>query len=586
MSNFSELGLPQPIIDAITTMGFETPTPIQEKAIPQLLDQAEDLVGLAQTGTGKTAAFGLPLLSLIDDSSKSTQALVLAPTRELCVQISKQLEQFAANMRKVNIVSVYGGADIVRQIKQIKKGAQIICATPGRLKDLIKRKSVDITGIDYVVLDEADEMLNMGFKEELDDILQNTPDDKKTWLFSATMPREVRRIAAEYMTDPIEITVGAANTGNTNISHQFVKVRPSHRVEALKRFLDMNPDVFGLVFTRTRMDAKDVAEELMHHGYNADALHGDLNQSQRDRVMARFRSRHLKILVATDVAARGIDVQEITHVFHFNIPDDKSFYTHRAGRTGRAGNQGISMVLAHPKDMHLIGVLERKLDTRFEEKRIPTGKDVTKSLLLNFIQNLKNQKPGAELEEYLPSINQEFEEMSKEDIIAAISNITFSRFLKMYSNAQDINVGGRKERKDDSGMKRLVINMGGMEFESKGDFLGFICQNADISGSSVGRISLEHKKTVFDIDGALAAKIVETFDGASYDGRVVRVEEIPRSDRGGGDRRRGGGGDRRRGGGGGGYRGGNRRREGGRGGRDRDRGGRDRGGRSSRDRRR
>ena len=348
MNEFSILGLSKPLIDAIEELGFIQPTPIQSKAIPELLQNDTDLVGLAQTGTGKTAAFGLPLVELVETSERHTQALILAPTRELCLQIANELKQFGKHFPLLKIVEVYGGADIGRQIREVKKGAQIIVATPGRLRDMINRRAVNLNQVEYVVLDEADEMLNMGFKQEIDDILDNTPEDKLTWLFSATMPEDVRRISLNYMSNPLELNVGSKNTANDDIDHQYVVTRPSERYEVLRRYLDFDSEIFALVFCRTRGDSKELADQLARDGYNADALHGDLNQAQRDRVMDGFRTGRLRVLIATDVAARGIDVNDITHVFHFNIPEDRAFYTHRSCRTGRAGKKGISLVLCHP----------------------------------------------------------------------------------------------------------------------------------------------------------------------------------------------------------------------------------------------
>ncbi|MEL6850670.1 MAG: DEAD/DEAH box helicase, partial [Bacteroidota bacterium] len=341
MESFLSLGLSQPLVDSIGTLGFKTPTLIQQKAIPSMLTEDRDLVGLAQTGTGKTAAFGLPLVELVNDSEKRIQALVLAPTRELCLQIQKELSLFGQHRKNLKIKAVYGGTDIGVQIRDLRRGAHIIAATPGRLRDLIRREVVDLEQLDFLVLDEADEMLNMGFKEELDDILQYTPEEKRTWLFSATMPAEVRRISRDYMVDPIEVEAGKQNEAHADIEHQFVITRASERLPVLKRFLDVEPNAYALVFCRTRRDTKELADQLMEAGYHADALHGDLNQIQRDRVMARFRQKQIQILVATDVAARGIDVQDLTHVFHFNLSEDLSFYKHRAGRTGRAGSKGV-----------------------------------------------------------------------------------------------------------------------------------------------------------------------------------------------------------------------------------------------------
>ncbi|NBP67584.1 MAG: DEAD/DEAH box helicase [Cytophagia bacterium] len=374
MSTFQALGLSQALVETITKMGFESPTPIQEKAIPVLLEgDGRDMVALAQTGTGKTAAFGLPLIELLDEEVRTTQALVLAPTRELCLQITNDLENFSKNVKPLNIVAIYGGASIMEQIKKVKRGAHIVVATPGRLMDMMERKAVNISSIRFVVLDEADEMLNMGFKEDIDTILADTPETKNVWLFSATMPREVRAIASHYMTDPAEVTMGTKNQGNVNIEHQYVLVDERDRYPALKRIVDYNLDIFAVIFCRTKIDTQKVAESLIKDGYNADALHGDLTQQQRDKVMRNFKEKTLQFLVATDVAARGIDVSNITHVIHMNLPDEIEFYTHRSGRTARAGKKGISIAIITKREVGKIRQIEKVVNTKFERKQVPTG---------------------------------------------------------------------------------------------------------------------------------------------------------------------------------------------------------------------
>lgn len=541
MTSFSELGLSQPLVDTITEMGFENPTPIQTKAIPRLLEDESDMVGLAQTGTGKTAAFGLPLIDLVDTRSRQVQALVLAPTRELCLQITNEFHQFSKHKRDLKTVAVYGGADIVGQIKAIRKGVQIIVATPGRLRDMIRRKVVDLTEINYLVLDEADEMLNMGFKEEIDDILQNTPEEKLTWLFSATMPPELRRISMEYMTDPIEMSVRGKEIANSDIDHQFVLSYPRDRGEVLKRFLDVDPNLFGLVFCRTRNDCRDLAAHLTTSGYNADALHGDLNQAQRDRVMARFRTRQLQLLVATDVAARGIDVNDITHVFHFNIPDDLSFYTHRAGRTARAGKKGISMVFAHPREDRLLRQLERRLRIQFSETRIPTADDIIQKQLFHYFEEVKDVKPNEALEEYLPSILLELDELNKEQLIERVAALSFNHFFEKYQYAEDLNLNRKKKRDDrNSGKKhKLFINVGFMDVAGKGEFISLICNQAGIRGESIGRIELKRSFAYFDVDERVVEKVKKAFQDFFLEGRSIRVNDgQPHS--GGGKKKKGG----------------------------------------------
>ena len=527
MEAFKKLGLSPALLKGIEALGFVEPTPIQEKAIPHLLQNQTDMVGLAQTGTGKTAAFGLPLLDLIDPDQTHTQALILAPTRELCVQIGKELQLFAVELKKVRILSVYGGADIVRQIREVKKGVQIITATPGRLRDLIRRKAVDIHKINYVVLDEADEMLNMGFKEEIDDILSNTPEEKQTWLFSATMPNEVRRIASSYMNDPLEVKVNANQVGNQNIEHFYVLVRRPEKYDALKRFLDFDAHTFSLVFTRTRRDSKELADRLMQDGYNADALHGDLNQSQRDRVMKNFRQHRLQVLVATDVAARGIDVQEITHVFHYNIPDDMAFYTHRSGRTGRAGKKGISLVLARPGDKSHLRRMAKVLKLTFKAAHIPTGPEICEQRLLAYIRQLREVPVSEHIEAFLPAINEELEDMEKSDIVERLASLSFSRFLENYRHSPDLNTRSKDRHKDTrtERMKRLFINIGSMDVQDKSGFLALVCGASKISGSTIGKIDMRRKHTFFDIEESAATRVVEEFDDAQFHGRSIRVNE-------------------------------------------------------------
>ena len=373
---FSELGLKDAILSAITELGYEAPTPIQSQSIPYLLENDGDLIGLASTGTGKTAAFGLPLLNKIDVDSRSTQGLIICPTRELCIQITKDLEAYSKNLRGLNVVPVYGGTDIVKQIRQIERGAQIVVATPGRLIDLINRKKIKLGEVEAVILDEADEMLNMGFKEDIDAILEQTPDHKNVWLFSATMPKEVARIAQTYMVDPFEITVGGKNEGNKNIEHHYYVVKERDRFQALKSIIDFNPNIYGLIFCRTRRDTAAVADKLMAGGYNAEPIHGDLSQAQRDRVMEKFRNKTLQILVATDVAARGIDVNDITHVIHYQLPEDVENYTHRSGRTARAGKKGTSIALINTKEGRKISSIEKIIKSKIELRQVPSTNDI------------------------------------------------------------------------------------------------------------------------------------------------------------------------------------------------------------------
>ena len=573
MNPFSTLGIRHDIVNAITELGFENPTPIQEQAIPVLLSGSNDFVGLAQTGTGKTAAFGLPLLELLDFSQNYPQALILCPTRELCLQITNDLKNYAKNVPDVHVVAVYGGAAISDQLRQIKRGVQIVVATPGRMLDIINRKAVDFTKVKYVVLDEADEMLNMGFQEDIDQILFTTPEDKKTWLFSATMPGEVRRIAKKYMTDPFELTMGTKNTGNVNIEHEYYVVKARDKYAAFKRIVDFNPEIFGIVFCRTKIETQEIAEALMKDGYNADSLHGDLSQQQRDRVMKRYRDRSLQLLIATDVAARGIDVNDVTHVINYSLPDEIENYTHRSGRTARAGKTGISIAIINSKESGKIRQIERVIGKQFTKAEIPSGFDVCEKQLFGLVHKVHNVAVSEDqIEQYLPRIMEEFKDLDKEEIIKRFASLEFNRFLDYYKNAPDLNASaedsGRGERGDKFGrtgfksdFTRLFINLGSVDDFSRGDMLGFICNQAKISGKTIGKIDLKGVYTFFEVENEFADKVQQEFSkNIEFQGRPVRVELA--GDRGleggggGGNRPRGGGGyGGKRDGGGGGYRG-------------------------------
>ena len=573
MNPFSTLGIRHDIVNAITELGFENPTPIQEQAIPVLLSGSNDFVGLAQTGTGKTAAFGLPLLELLDFSQNYPQALILCPTRELCLQITNDLKNYAKNVPDVHVVAVYGGAAISDQLRQIKRGVQIVVATPGRMLDIINRKAVDFTKVKYVVLDEADEMLNMGFQEDIDQILFTTPEDKKTWLFSATMPGEVRRIAKKYMNDPFELTMGTKNTGNVNIEHEYYVVKARDKYAAFKRIVDFNPEIFGIVFCRTKIETQEIAEALMKDGYNADSLHGDLSQQQRDRVMKRYRDRSLQLLIATDVAARGIDVNDVTHVINYSLPDEIENYTHRSGRTARAGKSGISIAIINSKESGKIRQIERVIGKQFTKAEIPSGFDVCEKQLFGLVHKVHNVAVSEDqIEQYLPRIMEEFKDLDKAEIIKRFASLEFNRFLDYYKNAPDLNASaedsGRGERGDKFGrtgfksdFTRLFINLGSVDDFSRGDMLGFICNQAKISGKTIGKIDLKGVYTFFEVENEFADKVQQEFSkNIEFQGRPVRVELA--GDRGleggggGGNRPRGGGGyGGKRDGGGGGYRG-------------------------------
>jgi len=564
MNPFIELGIRHDIVNAISELGFETPTPIQEQSIPVLLTGSNDFVGLAQTGTGKTAAFGLPLLELLDFEENFPQALILCPTRELCLQITNDIKNYAKKMGNVHVVAVYGGANISDQLRQIKRGVQIVVATPGRMLDIINRKAIDFSKVKFVVLDEADEMLNMGFQEDIDSILSTTPEEKKTWLFSATMPTEVRRIAKKYMTDPFELTMGEKNTGNVNIEHEYYIVRARDKYAAFKRIVDFNPDIFGIVFCRTKIETQDIAEALIKDGYNADSLHGDLSQQQRDKVMKRYRDRNLQLLIATDVAARGIDVSDITHVINYSLPDEVENYTHRSGRTARAGKTGVSISIINAKELGKIRQIERGLGKKFVKAEIPTGFDVCEKQLFSIVHKVHSvQVNEQQIEQYIPRIMEEFKEMSKEEFIKRFASIEFNRFLDYYKNAPDLNApleeGRRFERNDDrssdrgnglsgggkSEYTRLFINLGSVDEFNRGDLLGYICNQSKISGRTVGKIDVKGVYSFFEVPHADVEKVTAGFKDADFKGRPVRIEI---SGEGSSESRSGGGYPRREGG--------------------------------------
>ncbi|WP_207924574.1 DEAD/DEAH box helicase [Pedobacter changchengzhani] len=578
---FSKLGISDDVVNAVKELGFENPTPIQEQSIPVLLEGTNDFVGLAQTGTGKTAAFGLPLLELIDFKSNKPQALILCPTRELCLQITNDIKNFSKNTQNAHVVAVYGGASIMPQLREIRNGVQIVVATPGRMLDIIGRKAIDFSSVKFVVLDEADEMLNMGFQEDINEILSTTPDDKKTWLFSATMPSEVRRIAKKYMTDPVELTMGTKNAGSVNVEHEYYIVKARDKYAALKRIVDFNPEIFAVVFCKTKLDTQDVAEHLIKDGYNADSLHGDLSQQQRDKVMQRFRERNMQLLIATDVAARGIDVKDVTHVINYALPDEIESYTHRSGRTGRAGKNGISICIINSKEVGKIRQLERIIGKQFTKAELPTGFDVCEKQLFSLVHKVNNVEVNDEqIDQYIPRIMDEFAALSKEDIIKRFASLEFNRFLEYYSKAPDLNAavgddrGERSERGERSGRgrgsegyTRLFINLGSVDDFTRGDMLSFICNNGKIGGKSVGKIDLKGVFSFFEVEDDVADKVFEGFKSVEFNGRSVRIEKSGDGGREGGDGERrgggerrsggfGGGGERRSSGGGGGYRGG------------------------------
>jgi len=526
MNLFEQLGLDEPILRAITDMGFETPSEIQQKAIPTLLEDDTDMVALAQTGTGKTAAFGFPLLQLIDTDSKLTQGLILSPTRELCLQIASELKNYAKYLPKVNVVAVYGGASIEEQARSLKKGAQIIVATPGRMQDMIRRNFVDISHINYCVLDEADEMLNMGFYEDITAILSHTPKEKSTWLFSATMPNEVARIARQFMRKPIEITVGTRNQASSTVQHEYYVVNGRHRYQALKRLADANPDIFSVVFCRTKKDTQAVAEKLIEDGYNAAALHGDLSQNQRDLVMKSFRARQIQMLVATDVAARGIDVDDITHVIHYQLPDEIETYNHRSGRTGRAGKSGISMVLVPKSELRKIKEIEKIIKQPFEQKALPTGIEICEIQLYHLANSLKNVEVNPAIEDYLPAIYKELQHIDREELIKKIFAVEFTRFFNYYKNAEVLPEEDAKESRKggDSGEVRYFINIGerdGYDWKTLKDFLK---ATLNLGRDDVFKVDVKNSFSFFNTEADQVDLVMSTFADFKMDGRFINVE--------------------------------------------------------------
>jgi ATP-dependent RNA helicase DeaD len=560
---FKDLGLSNELLKAVTEMGFENPSEIQEKSIPTLLDTEKDYIGLAQTGTGKTAAFGLPMIQQVDTEYKAIQALILCPTRELCIQIAKEMTQYAKYANGVNIVAVYGGASISDQIRAIKKGANIIVGTPGRTIDLIDRKALKFDSVSKVVLDEADEMLNMGFKEDINLILKSTPAFKRTWLFSATMPREVERIANTYMEDPFKITVGTKNSSAKNIDHKFCLVNGRDKYFALRRFIDHYPGLYGIVFCRTRRDTQEVAAKLMNDGYNADALHGDLSQGQRDTVMGKFRKKTIQLLVATDVAARGIDVDDISHIFHYDLPDEIESYTHRSGRTARAGKSGVSIALVAPSKSGKIKLVEKQIGKKLELVKAPSGQDICGMQLMKLIQNVKDVEIDEKgIAPFVAQIHESLSDYSKEELVERFVSVEFNRFLKSYQKAGDINVdpsrmrsgrdrdgSRRRESAGGTSANRVFINVGKMDgFENKGQLLGFICNQSGIDGSSVGKIDLFDSFAFMGVDEGIGERLINAMNGKNIEDRDIRVEfskEKPRGERGGGNRPRGKGGNDR-----------------------------------------
>ena len=536
------MGFSPNLMKGIEELGFKTPTPIQKEVIPIIFETKSDIVGLAQTGTGKTAAFGLPLIEQIDIQNNSVQVLVLAPTRELCIQISNDLQNFSKHIKGLQVVPIYGGASIELQIKALKKGAHIIAATPGRMLDLITRKRANISNIQTVVLDEADEMLNMGFRDELDSILEKTSNSKRTLLFSATMPKEVARIAKTYMSNPVEVTIGRQNAGADNIRHIYYQVHARDRYLTLKRIADINPNIYGVVFCRTRMETKEVADKLIKDGYSADALHGDLSQAQRDYVMKRFRDKTLQMLVATDVAARGIDVNDISHIINYNLPDDLDVYTHRSGRTGRAGKSGVSIAIVNYREKNRISHIEKIIQKKFEKLLVPSGAEICKKQLFKLIDRMeKVTVDEAQIAPFMETVNKKLEWLSKEQIIKHFVSLEFNRFLEYYKNAPDLNAkeenrsnsrnnsdgnrrGDKRKKGGDKNFTRFFINIGKKDGVIPKNIIGMINDNTRDRDINIGVIDLKDSFSFFEVEEKYASKILKSFGKTTFKGRTVRVD--------------------------------------------------------------
>ncbi|MCD6586265.1 MAG: DEAD/DEAH box helicase [Desulfobacteraceae bacterium] len=555
--SFDNLGLNDHILKAVEKMGFTEPTPIQKKVIPEIMNSNKDIVGLAQTGTGKTAAFGLPMIQLMDFYSPHTQGVIICPTRELCIQISGDFKEFTRYVKPAKIVSVYGGTSIENQIRQVKRGAHIIVATPGRLLDLIKRNVVKISEVSFVVLDEADEMLNMGFSEDLDAILSKTPKDKRTMLFSATMPRAVTKISSKYMNESIEITAGKKNSVAANIIHNNYVVLEKERYPALKRIIDYDPDIYGLIFCRTRNETRQVSEKLMKDGYNAEALHGELSQAQRDNVMGRFRNKSLQLLVATDVAARGLDVDDISHVINYNFPDEAETYTHRSGRTARAGKSGISIVLMNTRERWKMGAVEHKSDIKFTYAKVPSGYTICEKQLYAMVKKLVAVDVNhEEIGKFLDPVYETLADLSKEELIQRVISIEFNRFLDYYKGAKDINASSGASNKPGAGKKTGVkkfsrnkpgtykdkgprknygarkngdtrsffINVGQLDNIQKGAITRLLCDQTGINNAQIGKIEILREFSFFEIDTHVADTVLSSMKHAKLDGRDVMVQ--------------------------------------------------------------
>lgn len=550
MEKFRELGVSEEMLKGIADLGFETPSPVQEKAIPVILGEENDLVVLAQTGTGKTAAFGLPLLQKIEPEWNNVQVLILSPTRELCVQIGNDLRNYSKYRKDIRVTCVYGGTDIRRQIKDLQRGVHVVVATPGRLVDLLNRKAINIESVFAVVLDEADEMLNMGFQEDLDFILSNTPKEKNTYLFSATMPKEVERIARNYLVNQQEISVGKKNQGADTVSHQYYMVRAKDCYETLRRIVDCAPSMYAIIFTRTKNDAQDIAKHLQRDGIDCDALHGDLSQAQRDNVMNAFRAKRLKVLVATDVAARGLDVDNLTHVINYNLPEDVESYTHRSGRTGRAGKEGISIAIIHSKEKGKLRRIENMLKKQFEYKSVPGGEEICRAQLAFYGDKILTSEEHEDMDLYAQEVYDKFAELTKEDVLRHLVSYEFGRLLKKYKNTDDLNIedddrGGRSERGDRGGRDRdrrgrgedtvystFTLNVGREDGLTPKDLMSLINKYSRRRGIGVGGIRIFDTDTKFEIDEDSASDFAVDFSKVLFNGIPLEIKAIPTRDRG------------------------------------------------------
>jgi ATP-dependent RNA helicase DeaD len=538
MTNFEEMGFTPGILKAIQELGFETPMPVQEKVIPLMLGSEEDIIALAQTGTGKTAAFGLPLVQATDTEINNTQALILCPTRELCMQITGDLTDYARFTGKLKILAVYGGASIDNQIRGLKKGVHIIVATPGRLIDLIGRGAAKLSSVTTVILDEADEMLNMGFLDSINEILEEVPEGHRTLLFSATMSKEISSIARKYMNNPVEITIGTKNSSADNVSHAYYLIHAKDKYKVLKRIADFEPDIYGIVFCRTRKETQEVASKLIDDGYNADALHGDLSQMQRDAVMQKFRIKNLQLLVATDVAARGLDVDDLTHVINYSLPDDIEVYTHRSGRTGRAGKTGISISLVHLRERHILQQIERMVKKPFKAIPIPTGTEICGKQLFHWLNKLETvATEHQEIEKFLPEIKEKLAGFDREELLKRVVSLQFDRFLDDYRNGEDIidPVSERDNSFERSGRRgkheeypgnytRLFINLGKSDGFYPEQLIELVNSNTKGRKVPIGKIDLLKTFSFFEVEASYADDLIGALSNATFMDRRVAVE--------------------------------------------------------------